>query len=278
MIILPVLIEKEYPNFRLLIDPSCTWIPPEKFRLCKYLIEIVYPEGTDSKLLLIDRWAFGGCYNLQRMNPFPGGLVELGVSAFDFCKKLQGRITIPASIRYVRDGCFNECISITSVIFEPSTSTTITVVELGIEIFAYCRELLSVRLPNNLPVIPNDCFFGCLSLLDVVIPRTVRTIQSGAFTYCALSEVDLPESVIVIDEAVYRSCSVLARVTIRSSTNVVQVGRDVFGDCPSLTTIRVVNPLVWSQLFSAMNTDPGFIYKFVRKYDDQIMTHHRSSR
>jgi len=67
-------------------------------------------------------------------------------------------------------------------------------------------------------------------------------------------------------------------VTIRSSTNAVQVGRDVFGACPSLATIRVVNPLVWSRVLSAMNTDPSFLYKFVRKYEGQIMTHHRSSR
>ena len=224
--------------------------------MCKYLIEIVYPEGTDSKLLLIDRWAFGGCYNLQRMNPFPGGLVELGVSAFDFCKKLQGRITIPASIRYVRDGCFNECISITSVIFEPSTSTTTTVVELEDGSFENCRKLLSVRLPNNVTVIPMECFYACCSLVDM----------------------DLPESVIVVGEAAYYSCSALARVTIRSSTNTVQIGRDVFVKCPSLATIRVANPLVWSRVLSAMNTDPSFLYKFVRKYEGQIMTHHRSSR
>jgi len=83
--------------------------------------------------------------------------------------------------------------------------------------------------------------------------------------------VDLPESVIAIDEEAYLACSNLVRVTIRSSTNAVQVGRDVFGECPSLETIRVVNPLIWSQLFSAMNTDPSFIYRFVRKYENQII-------
>ena len=265
--------------FRLIIDPSCIAIPNNFFRFCTYVIDIVYPEGTDSKLLRIGCLAFDGCSYLQRMNKFPDGLVRLGISSFDCCRKLQGRITIPSSIRSVGKSCFSNCESITSVVFEPSTSTTTIVVELKRDIFWSCKKLRSVRLPNNLTVIPEGCFCFCYSLLDVVIPGRVRTIQSLAFLHCiALGEVDLPESVIVIGEEAFDSCSVLVSVTIRSSTNAVQVERNVFGACPSLETIRVVNPLIWSQVLSAMNTDPSFLYRFVRKYEDQIMTHHRSSR
>jgi len=244
------------------------------------LIEIVYPEkGKDSKLLRIGRWAFGNCGNLQRMNPLPDGLVELDYFAFLGCPKLQGRITIPSSIRYVRARCFACCKAITSVVFESSTATNTTVLELGDGIFLDGEELRSMKLPNNLTVIPRGCFCGCCSLIDVPIPGTVRTIRFKAFAYCgALRAVDLPESVIDIGEAAYSGCSSLARVTIRSSTNAVQVGREVFRACPSLATIRVVNPLIWSRVLSSMNYDPSFLYKFVRKYEGQIMTHHRSSR
>jgi len=250
----------------------------EKFRGCKYLIEIVYPEGTESQLLRIGSSAFGNCCNLQRMNPFPDGLVELGGSAFSGCSKLPGRITIPPSIRFVREGCFNACDLISSVVFELSTATNTPVLELEGYIFRLCEELRSVRLPNNLTIIPIGCFVACCSLIDVPIPGRVRTIQSSAFTKCrALRAVDFPESVIAIDEKAYYDCSSLVSVTIRSSRNAVQVGRDVFGNCSSLATIRVVNPLIWSRVLSAMNTDPSFLYKFVRKYEGQIMTHHRSS-
>ena len=266
--------------FRLILDPSCTGISNAKFMDCEYLIEIVYSDGKDSELLRIDRYAFAGCYNLQRMNPFPGGLVELGDYAFFGCSQLQGRISIPSSIRYVRNSCFKCCQSITSVVFEPSSSSSTATVELSESVFSNCLELLSARLPQNLTVIPINCFGRCLSLIDVPIPETVQTIRVGAFAYClALSAVALPESVIAIDGRAYCCCSGLASVTIRSSTNALQIGRNGFEACPSLATIRVINPLVWSRLFSAMNTDPSFIYKFVRKYEDQIiMTHHRSSR
>ena len=264
--------------FRLIIDPSCIDIPYHKFYHCRYLIEIVYPGGKDSQLLRIGT-AFGDCHNLQRMNPFPDGLVELDYFAFLGCSKLQGRLTIPSSIRYVRARCFACCKAITSVVFESSTATNTTVVELGDEIFLACEELRSVRLPNNLTVIPSKCFYDCSLLIDVPIPGTVRTIQFCAFANCrALRAVDLPESVIAIDGRAYYCCSGLASVTIRSSTNAIQVRKEVFRACLSLATIRVVNPVVWSRVLSAMNTDPSFIYKFVRKYEGQIMMHHRSSR
>ena len=242
------------------------------------MIEIVYPEGKDSKLRRIGQDAFEECCNLQRMNPFPEGLVELEYCAFYGCSKLQGRITIPSSIQFVRGLCFSGCEVITSVVFESSTAATTIVVELQDGIFGHCTELRSVRLPRNLTVIPSNCFHGCSLLIDVPIPGTVRTIKFCAFAECALTVVDLPESVVAIDEKAYSGCTSMLRVTIRSSRNAVQVGRDVFGKCPSLATIRVVNPLVWSRVLSAMNTDPSFLYKFVRKYEGQIMTHHRSSR
>ena len=257
--------------FRLILDPACIDIPHETFQECEYLIEIVYSEGKDSQLLRIGTYAFGGCCNLQRMNTFPVGLIELGYCAFFNCSSLEGRITIPSSIQFVRENCFRCCESITSVVFESSTATNTTVVELEDGIFEDCGELLSVRLPQNLTVIPEGCFYGCCSLIDVPIPGTVRTIQYLAFKNCgALTAVNLPESVIAIDWEAYCGCSSLVSVTIRSSTNTVQVGRNVFGDCPSLSTIKVY-PWHFPKIFEAMNKDPSFLYKFFHQYHHQIL-------
>ena len=258
--------------FRLIIDPACIDIPYAKFQQCKYLIEIVYPEGKDSQLLHIGYLAFEHCCNLQRMNPFPDGLVELDSCAFGDCCSLQGRITIPPSIQFVRGRCFAGCGAITSVVFESSTATTTKVVELHDGIFWSCAELRSVRLPNNLTVIPSNCFYGCCSLIDVPIPGTVRTIQSRAFADCALRAVDLPESVIVIGEKAYSGCSDVVSVTIRSSTNAVQLGRRMFKVCPSLSTIKMY-PWHFPKIFEAMNEDASFIYKFFHQYHHQIQRH-----
>ena len=254
--------------FRLILDPSCPGIPTKQFRRCKYLIEIVYPEGKNSKLLHIGRYAFEDCCNLQRMNPFPDGLVDLGSRAFHDCWSLQGRITIPPSIRFVRESCFHSCKSITSVVFESSTATNTTAVELEDNSFGHCEELLSVRLPNNVTVIPYACFVCCFLLIDVPIPETVRTIKFHAFNQCALSAVDLPESVIAIEASAYYHCYSLVSVTIRSST--IKLARNMFGGCSSLSTIKVY-PWHFPKVFEAMTYDPSLIYKFFHKYHHQIL-------
>ena len=134
----------------------------------------------------------------------------------------------------------------------------------------YCRLIIDPSC-TNMTVIPSRCFQGCYSLVDIVIPGTVRTIQSLAFADClALSVVDLPESVIAIGEEAYQNCSVLARVTIRPSTNAVQVGRNASGRCLSLSTIKVY-PWQFPTIFAAMNDDPSFIYKFFHQYHHQIL-------
>ena len=262
-------------HYRLLIDPSCIKIPYERFVNCIYLIEIVFAEN--SCLTEIGELAFGSCLNLQRMNPFPDGLVELGHSAFRGCWSLEGRIIIPPSIQFVRKSCFAYCESITSVVFESSTATT-TVLELEDEIFMYCKELRSVRLPNNLTVIPRECFCGCRSLIDVPIPGTVREVRTHALNGCSsLVSLDLPRNVTTIQNYAYAHCTSLKTVAIRSSSPNLQVGNGVFNDCPSLETMKVY-PWIFPKLFHAVDASnlgiddyqPNFMYKFYRKYEHQL--------
>ena len=262
--------------FRLIIDPSCITIPYEKFRNCKYLIEIVYPEGKDSKLLRIGTSVFADCCNLQRMNPFPEGLFELNYCAFFNCSDLQGPITIPSSIQYVRGSCFAGCDAITSVVFESSTATT-TVLELEDRIFERCRGLRSVRLPNDLTVITRGCFLGCFSLIDVPIPGTVREVRRNAFSGCSsLVSLDFPKNVNAIQNWACADCTSLKTVAIRSSSPNLRVGDGVFNDCPSLEAMKVY-PWIFPKLLHAVDSNSEYedghlnlMYKFYRKYEHQI--------
>jgi hypothetical protein len=210
------------------------------------------------------------------MNKFPDGLVELGVWAFINCSKLQGRITIPSSIRYVRESCFSGCKSILSVVFEMSIATT-TLLELEDCIFMYCEELRSVRLPNNLTAIPRGCFYDCRSLIDVPIPGTLREVQREALHGCSsLVSLDLPRNINLIQRLACADCNSLTTVTIRSSSPNLRVGNGVFSNCPSLETIKVY-PCIFPKMLHAVDGasysevgHPTLIYKFYRKYEHQI--------
>ena len=253
--------------FRLIIDPSCTEIPDEIFRFCALLVEIVFPDN--SSLTWIGRQSFDGCRNLQRMNAFPEGLIELGQSSFEDCTSLQGRITFPESIRYVRTSCFSGCNAITSVVFDNDPTTT-TLWWLGDWIFYCCHELRSVRLPYNLIAIPPHCFQGCHKLTDIPIPILVRVIGRCAFNYCcSLTSMYLSENIDTVCYSSFGCCTSLKCITIRSSN--VRFEGYVFEGCTVLSSIKVL-PTVWPALFEAMSNEfhPNFIYKFLREYQYQI--------
>ena len=260
--------------FRLIIDPSCTNIPNHLFYMCTFLVEIVFPDH--SRLTRIGVSTFCECRNLQRMNKFPEGLLELGAHSFADCSSLQGQMTVPESIRYVRDSCFSFCTAITSVVFDydPTTTTTAavanpnSVVELGDGIFYCCDELRSVRLPYNIIEIPSFCFYGCPKLTNVPIPVPVRVIRPQAFEDCrSLTSLYISENVHAMCRQSYNRCTALKCITIRSSN--IRFEFDVFRGCTALTSIKVL-PTVWPKLFEVMNYQPNFIYKFLREYHYQI--------
>jgi len=277
--------------FRLIIDPSCTEIPDHVFRMCTLLIEIVFPDN--SCLTQIGRQSFHGCHNLQRMNAFPEGMIEFEEYAFSGCRSLGDEITIPRNVRYLRDHCFYHCKSLTSVVFDTDQTTTTaaasavanpnSVVELGVCVFSCCDELRSVRLPYNVIEIPPFCFEHCSKLTNVPIPVPVRVIREYAFWGCSsLISVYLSENVDAIYFRTFDACTSLKCITIRSSniqfeaSNVQldEVGSnvhldEVFTNCPALSSIKVF-PTVWPKLFENHESDPNFIYKFLREYQYQI--------
>ena len=96
--------------------------------------------------------------------------------------------------------CFAHCYSLRRVDFvEPSTTTEATaMVELREFVFNYCRELRSVRLPQNMVSIPVSCFNHCRSLIDVPIPVKVRGIRSGSFRGCtSLTSIACNDTIVV---------------------------------------------------------------------------------
>ena len=230
--------------------------------MCPLLIELVFAEN--SCLTEIGWCAFQGCKNLQRMNAFPVGLLRLRQSAYGGCVSLPGELLIPCTVVRVDRFCFQKCGRITSVVFHNNPTPSANPVELGRCVFAYCRELQSAQLPQNIVLIPEYAFYACTSLLNIPLPLSVEEIEDYAFYRCfSLQSINLPERTIRIGDQAYKNCTSLEQVTIRAIE--AHYGQDVFTNCPALSTIQVF-PSLWTQLFESMQNDPSFLFHFVRKY------------
>lgn len=80
-----------------------------------------------------------------------------------------------------------------------------------------------VRIRDGITAIPDYAFAGCENLVDVVIPKTARTIGKCAFAQCVnLTELYLPEGVTSIGDGAFLMCGSLTQLTIPDSVTSIE--------------------------------------------------------
>ena len=84
--------------------------------------------------------------------------------------------------------------------------------------FAECKDLTSVTIPDSVTSIGSYAFRDCSGLTSVTIPDSVTSIGEWAFYGCSrLTSVTIPDSVTSIGEYAFYGCSSLTSVTIPDS-------------------------------------------------------------
>ena len=138
------------------------------------LVAVTIP-GT---VKIIGNDAFYGCKNLTSVT-VSQGVTTIGDNAFKGCGTLA-YIDFPASIRSVGAGAFMNCEEMVSVRFMPGSGN----VTLGDGLFAACRNLTRVTLPQTADCISTNMFQSCNSLPTLYIPASVQSIGENPFTMC----------------------------------------------------------------------------------------------
>lgn len=89
--------------------------------------------------------------------------------------------------------------------------------------FEFCRNAMSVRLPNSLKEIGIYAFRGCYELTYVVIPDGVETITKWAFSSCDnLEKVVIGESVKTIAYHTFSFCEKLETILIPAGVKTIE--------------------------------------------------------
>lgn len=101
-----------------------------------------------------------------------------------------------------------------------------TVISIGGYVFANCKALISITLPQSITIIKSSTFSGCENLEGVIIPDNVSIIENNAFLNCkSIVKIDLGENVKSIGDNAFKGCSNLKTIIIRN------------GDISALTTL-----------------------------------------
>lgn len=99
--------------------------------------------------------------------------------------------------------------------------------------FWKCEELKEVYLDEGITVVGKGSFEDCANLVKVVLPSTLKKIDSFAFASTGIKEIIIPEGTFLEEEAFY-NCVELETVIMPKN---IKMSIDAFGGCYNIKKI-----------------------------------------
>jgi hypothetical protein len=184
---------------QITIPASVVSVPRYAFWQCTSLENVTICEGVER----IEKNAFLNCESLVSVS-FPSSINQMESNAFDGCAKLISpyvydevyylgnskapylvalrsvskeieTCTLHQDTKFVVNGAFRDCASLTSVTLSPALSA------ISDEAFMGCKQLSGVVIGESLTAIGARAFRGCDRLTSLVLPRGLNTLGDDIF-------------------------------------------------------------------------------------------------
>ncbi|EAY22210.1 hypothetical protein TVAG_093840 [Trichomonas vaginalis G3] len=198
------------------------FVSSNAFSNCEKLVNVSFSD----KLEYIGQYAFYRCKNLEFVKINSNKIIEVGISAFSYCFKLN----------------YSNIISVMSII--PEACFYFSFNENSNELHHSCKiiEKLTfymfhgnITLNEGLEFI-GDSSFQESSLTSIIIPSTVRYIDGNAFYKCSrLERIEIPSSVTYLGDYCFSKIYDLKSAIIGEGITKLPLG--AFYECMSLSSI-----------------------------------------
>lgn len=138
--------------------------------------------------------------------------------------------------------------------------------EIRSEAFLDCKNLTSADIPSNITTIGASAFEGCTSLQSLNLADGVQTIGASAFKGINASVINIPSTLLVLENEVFANNTALTSITIPS--NITNIKDNAFGGCTNLTEITMESLTPPSVSDTAFPSNVTSIYVKYGAYDD----------
>ena len=250
------------------IPANVATIDVSSFKGCSQLMQVTFDKN--SRITTLE-----GNY-IENSSSFGNNYPIFYNGVFADCKALTA-IHIPASVTEIKACAFQGCTSLSTVTFEKGSSLQVigggytkhTHTTSGgsnwysrkaYGAFADCTSLTSIEIPNTVREIGICAFKGCTQLQTVAFQNGIQikelkgafesyydgSARLGVFQQCsALSSIEIPASVEIIDACAFNGCTNLAVVTFEQDSKLIEFGDEkidrsgAFAGCTSLKSIQI---------------------------------------
>lgn len=245
----------------VIMSESVVKISSSAFAGCEFLNTVTIPDSV----LSIGHWTFRDCYSLSEIT-LPDKITFIGEGTFARCSSLAS-INIPENVEYIGcyafedsrligvefpdsvvtiDDCaFRNCFSLQNVAMSSNVR------QIGLKAFYFCDALYEIELPVGIEYIGQEAFHGTgmyrnpqywednryFYLGDYLLEATETYNYTGGPIY----ESNIREGTTLIAGWAFYGLTNLTSVTIPDS--VQYIGEDAFGNCTSLTNVRLSESL-----------------------------------
>lgn len=197
----------------------------------KEIHDMVIPDGVTT----IGNWQFYQFSGLTSVK-IPRSVTSIGRECFALCSNLKaveiGDNTSQEAATVLGQRAFYHCDNVESVFLGNN------IVEIGKESFGYIKGLRNIVIPNSVKTMNTHVFAGCEGLESVQLSENINSIEWACFAGCTnLKEIVIPDGVEFLGESAFAGCTNLASAKLPS--NLKKIDWSVFQYCTSLTSIEI---------------------------------------
>ncbi len=181
------------------------------------------------------------------------GEVTVGFNAFQDCSQLATAL-LPAQAS-ISSGMFTNCTALQELTIPDTWS------EIPVKLANGCTSLRKLTLGSGVTAIKNTAFMGDTALKEVVWNDVLETIDWNVFYECGFEELNLPESLVSVDDYSFSALPELKKVKFGAA--LTSLGASCFAQCPKLQSVEcaaTVPPTLGSDAWTGSNTANATLY------------------